>query len=86
MTCTDSCRRPSRGQAHCGAEGCHKTFTAVAWFDLHRIGGRCNIITDLVDKDGVWATPERHQQSVEMAKRLRAIHQNVEQVEPNSLL
>jgi hypothetical protein len=29
MTCTDACRKPRGGQAHCGAEGCHTTWAAA---------------------------------------------------------
>ena len=38
--CTDrGCPAPTGAQAHCGgANGCHKTFTAVCHFDAHRTG------------------------------------------------
>lgn len=68
MTCTDTCRRPNASQSHCSV--CHKTFSAVTWFDIHRIGGKCNDIPGLVDKDGLWATPERHANNEIQAKRL----------------
>ncbi len=72
MTCTPECRTPTRTQAHCSA--CHRTFTAVTWFDIHRIGGRCNDIPGLVEKDGLWATQERHEWNVVMRERLKQIY------------
>jgi hypothetical protein len=27
---------------HCGASGCHCTFTSLRAFDIHRTGGHCN--------------------------------------------
>lgn len=73
MTCTDNCRRPTGGQSHCGADGCHKTFSGVTWFDLHRIGGHCKDIEGLVEKDGMWATPERHAQYEGWGERFRQL-------------
>ncbi len=75
MTCTDSCRRPVEGtkQAHCSV--CHKTFSAVTWFDIHRIGGRCKDVPGLINKNGLWATKERHEQYVQMAARLAELRE-----------
>lgn len=38
MSCTTTCRKPNGNQAHCGAAGCHRTFSTVANFDKHRTG------------------------------------------------
>lgn len=38
MTCKPTCRKPNGNQAHCGADGCHETFSTVANFDRHRVG------------------------------------------------
>jgi hypothetical protein len=42
--------------AHCG--GCHRTFTSVRSFDMHRRGGRCNdpaAFGLVVNSRGYWA-------------------------------
>ncbi len=38
MTCTSTCRKPNGRQAHCGATGCHQTFSGLTMFDHHRVG------------------------------------------------
>lgn len=58
MSCTDECHKPSPFQAHCSV--CHRSFTGVTWFDLHRVGGTCRELGDLVEVDGLWATAESH--------------------------
>jgi hypothetical protein len=55
MTCTPACRKPHGRQAHCGAEGCHRTFGSVSGFDAHRRGDadhRHCIDPALITKDG----------------------------------
>lgn len=59
MNCTDTCLKPKGRQAHCAT--CHVTFTGPTWFDLHRIGGKCVPITGMVERDGLTATPEAHE-------------------------
>jgi len=61
MTCTSTCRKPNGNQAHCGATGCHQTFSTVANFDKHRIGGieerRCADPASVglrLGADGIW--------------------------------
>lgn len=56
-SCSDSCRRPSPSQAHCGA--CHTTFGGVSGFDRHRRGGECLAPAGLgfVERDRVWRAP-----------------------------
>jgi len=55
---------------HCGA--CHRTFSGVRLFDLHRRGGRCSDPVDArgelrVDEAGVWRFPERDPETLPMA-------------------
>ena len=54
MSCTDSCPLLHWGnrRSHCGS--CHKTFTSVSPFDLHRRGGRCVIPEGMTERDGLW--------------------------------
>lgn len=61
MSCSNECRKPRGRQAHCGAEGCHRTFTGVSTFDQHRVGGKCDMETParvrrsrMTEKDGIW--------------------------------
>lgn len=37
--------------AHCAADGCHRTFSGVSAFDLHRIGGVDNRSCDVTQRD-----------------------------------
>lgn len=54
MSCTPECHKPHGRQAHCGA--CHRTFSVVSNFDLHRRGGTCDAEgRGLTEKNGVWA-------------------------------
>jgi hypothetical protein len=58
------------GAAHCAAEGCHQTFSAVSLFDRHRYvtrdHGGCVAPAEMMDKgkqvaffrDGMWRGPE----------------------------
>ncbi len=79
-TCTDSCRRPSPSQAHCGA--CHRTLGSVTDFDRHRVGGACvdPASLGLVERAGLWASPERHADDerktavLRQSRRFRARH------------
>lgn len=34
-------RANGRAYAHCGARGCHRTFSSVSGFDRHRRDGQC---------------------------------------------
>jgi hypothetical protein len=59
--CRPGCRAPAGGsQAHCSV--CHSTLRSVSDFDRHRRGGGCTELAamGLVERDGVWATPEGH--------------------------
>jgi hypothetical protein len=59
--CRPGCRAPAGGsQAHCSV--CHLTFRAVGDFTRHRRDGRCVDLAamGLVERGGVWATPEGH--------------------------
>lgn len=57
MTCDEKCERlPYRSRrSHCGA--CHRTFSVISNFDLHRRGGRCvdPAAVGLSEKAGIWA-------------------------------
>lgn len=51
--------------AHCGADGCHQTFSAVGLFDKHRVHhgehGRCippEEIAGMEFRNGMWRGPE----------------------------
>ncbi len=39
--CRCGVRWAGSNTCHCGAPGCHRTFTGVSAFDLHRRGGQC---------------------------------------------
>lgn len=52
MACTADCKRPTPGQAHCGA--CHRTFTGVSNFDLHRRAGICTTPAGMTERNGLW--------------------------------
>jgi hypothetical protein len=54
MPCTTECHKAHGRQAHCG--NCHRSFTAVGTFDLHRRGGECWMpkIGGMTEKNGVW--------------------------------
>lgn len=41
MTCRPTCIQPSPSNAHCAADGCHRTFGGITGFDRHRRGGEC---------------------------------------------
>lgn len=40
------------GKCHCGARECHRTFSGVTLFDLHRSRGKCVDPATLRTKDG----------------------------------
>lgn len=58
--CTNTCRLPSQSQAHCSV--CHRTFGGVSGFDMHRRDGACVDPRKfgIVERDGLWRTPEGH--------------------------
>lgn len=70
--CRPDCRQPSASQAHCS--GCHRTFGGVTYFDAHRCNGWCLNPADLglVERDGLWTTPEGHQRRAADSARLAA--------------
>ena len=78
MTCTDECHKPRPAQAHCSV--CHKTFSAVTWFDIHRLGGKCNDIPGLVEFDGLWATKERHAKNQMLVERMAGLRKQDEEL------
>lgn len=59
MTCTYDCQRPTPAQAHCAADGCHRTFGGVSGFDRHRRDGRCLDPAPLgyTEIRGIWRQP-----------------------------
>lgn len=69
--CTAACRRPSPSQAHCAA--CHRTLGSVRDFDRHRVAGACADLASLglVERGGLWATPEGHERREGDGARLR---------------
>lgn len=69
MTCSPTCRRPTPGQAHCGA--CHLTFSGVSGFDRHRRGGACLDPAAFgfhPDERGVWRAPAPQDGSFRVAR------------------
>lgn len=40
---------------HCSGTGCHETFSTPAWFDKHRVRGKCVDPAKLKVKEGVHA-------------------------------
>lgn len=77
-SCRKTCRLPrlrSR-ESHCTV--CHKTFSGPTWFDVHRIGGKCQDIAGMVEKDGLWATKERHQHNADSSERMRKMNEEEE--------
>lgn len=57
MTCRPTCIQPSPSNAHCAADGCHRTFGGITGFDRHRRGGECLDPAGLgmhPDRRGVW--------------------------------
>lgn len=58
--CTGTCHRANSTQCHCTV--CHNLIATVTDFDRHRQDGYCLDLTSLglVERDGLWATPERH--------------------------
>lgn len=52
MTCNDECIKPRGRQAHCSA--CHRTFSTVGGFDLHRKFDACRMDGLKQGLDGVW--------------------------------
>lgn len=56
MSCTDTCPdlRERRSYAHCSV--CHRTFTGVRNFDMHRRVGTCvdPASRNMTDKNGAW--------------------------------
>lgn len=62
--------------AHCSV--CHATFTGVTYFDYHRVNGKCWGASDnalrhsqLTLSDGVWSTPEGHENRRVQSDRAR---------------
>jgi hypothetical protein len=55
--CRCGARWTGLSRAHCA--GCHRTFSAVTAFDLHRRGGACLDPADagLVERNGMWGQP-----------------------------
>ena len=70
--CGTSCRAPGPSHAHCAAAGCHRTLASIADFARHRRAGRClhPASLGLVERAGLWATPERHVNDAAHAARL----------------
>lgn len=53
MPCTSTCHKPRGRQCHCGV--CHKSFSGIRTFDIHRREGTCNLVSwRLTEKNGVW--------------------------------
>jgi hypothetical protein len=48
----NGCSTTWTGAMACHCASCHRTFTGVTAFDLHRTGGRCNDPETLVTKLG----------------------------------
>jgi hypothetical protein len=72
--CTGACKRPAGNQCHC--TGCHQTFRHLGDFEAHRRGSvdqrYClNLAgSGLVEVDGIWASPESHEQARRTTLRL----------------
>jgi len=65
---------------HCGS--CCRTFSALSHFDSHRFNGRCYVsrtiegkLWELTEVDGVWSTPEGHEQRAGGAARAAVARQ-----------
>lgn len=71
--CTDACQRPVNNQCHCTA--CHHTFRHTGDFDRHLQGTpdrRIHVVpAGLVERAGIWATPESHEKASEAGIRLQ---------------
>lgn len=84
--CTATCRLPSQSQAHCSV--CHRTFGGVSGFDMHRRNGWCIDPTKfgIVERDGLWRTPEGHDRRELDASRLAEwrSQRSVANVEPQT--
>ena len=48
----NGCNNRWSGVTACHCAGCHRTFTSLAAFDIHRIGGQCNDPTTQLDRSG----------------------------------
>lgn len=57
--------------AHCGS--CHRLFSGVTYFDLHRKDGSCVIPSGLYEDGGVFSTAEGHQQRKERSESMARI-------------
>lgn len=70
--CGSTCRPPATSHAHCAAAGCHRTLASVSDFDRHRADGHCvhPALIGLIEKAGLWASPERHANDEALAARL----------------
>lgn len=71
-SCTTACRQPGPSHAHCAAASCHTTFATIGSFDDHRRGGQClpPASIGLVERDRLWASPERHAADERNTERL----------------
>lgn len=70
--CQPTCHRPSATQAHCSV--CHHSLSGVSYFDSHRVNGFCVAPASLglVERDGLWSTPEGHEKRASDGARLAA--------------
>lgn len=77
--CTETCKKPTPAQAHCGSVGCHRTFGGIRGFDLHRIGDlgkrecRDPATFGFVERDGVWRDQVDHEKVELFKTRVRKI-------------
>lgn len=71
ITCRCGARWTATGAAHCGADGCHETFSGLTNFDLHRSmtgeHGHCRPPASITNnagerllffRRGMWRNPE----------------------------
>ncbi len=80
-SCKETCRIPKTKTAESHCTVCHRTFSGPTWFDVHRIGGTCQDIPGMVEKDGLWATKERHHHNEILIDRLREVDRLKEEPE-----